>query len=266
MCTLSQQGAATGDIIRGSFDYLLRTPDRAIDAYDKGDYDGAGKEIGSLLPAVVVAIEGGRVGFKGRTTVVEEVPLTKSKALSDIVEVPVVEMPVEGSGVKGVTAAEGVANSELTIASNSANGNPAAIARGIGDLNSRQTAVLEELSGVGSRTITSKAIGQNDLAALTAATGDEFAMFTTGGRRLVIRGDATSVPITPELATDLASQGWRWSSHVHPGFDASVLRSSIGDRAVLDAMGGNQSTIFNSLGQRRLFTPAGDSLNGWTPW
>ncbi|UXY14519.1 hypothetical protein N8I74_14500 [Chitiniphilus purpureus] len=91
-------------------------------------------------------------------------------------------------------------------------------------------------------------------------------MFSTGGRRLIIRGDAGSVPISPKMATNLANQGWRWSSHVHPGFDSGVLRSSIGDRAVLDAMGGNQGAIFNSLGQRRLFTPAGDSLNGWTPW
>lgn len=44
------------------------------------------------------------MGFNGRTTVVEEVPLTKSKALSDIVETPakVVEMPVEGSGENSV--------------------------------------------------------------------------------------------------------------------------------------------------------------------
>jgi hypothetical protein len=111
-----------------------------------------------------------------------------------------------------------------------------------------------------------KNFGQGDLSALTAATGDEFAMFTTGGRRLVIRGGAESIPVTPDMASDLADQGWRWSAHTHPGYDIGVLRSSPGDQAVLGAMNGNQSAIFNSLGQRGIFTPAGDSLNGWMPW
>ncbi|WLE58843.1 hypothetical protein GIY62_17305 [Burkholderia plantarii] len=150
--------------------------------------------------------------------------------------------------------------SGLTISSNPATGNPAAIARGMASLNTRQATVLEQLPEFGSKAIIAKNFGQNDLAALTAATGDEFAMFTTGGRRLVFRGNAESVPITPEIASNLAGQGWRWSSHTHPGFDTNVLRSSLGDQAVLGAMGGNQSAIFNSLGQRVIFTPAGNSL------
>ncbi|SFV14459.1 SpvB/TcaC N-terminal domain-containing protein [Pseudoduganella namucuonensis] len=160
----------------------------------------------------------------------------------------------------------GANTSSLTIASKLATGNPAAIARGMGELNSRQIAALDKLPEFGSNTIVHKSFGQKDLAALTAATGDEFAMFSTGGRRLIYRGDATSVPITPEIAQNLAKQGWRWSSHVHPGYDTGALRSSLGDQAVLRAMGGNQSAIFNSMGQRSMFTPAGDSLNGWTPW
>lgn len=125
--------------------------------------------------------------------------------------------------------------------------------------------MLGQLPEYGSSTIVPKSFGQGDIAALTAQTGDEFAMFSTGGRRLVYRGDASSVPITPELAEQLAARGWRWSNHTHPGFDATVLRSSPGDRAVLNAFGGNQSAIFNSMGQRGMFTPNGDSLNGWKP-
>jgi len=124
---------------------------------------------------------------------------------------------------------------------------------------------LEQLPEVGARTVVSKAFGQRDLAALTAATGDEFAMFTTGGRRLIIRGVPGSVPVTPEMAEGLAGQGWRWSGHTHPGVDATVLRSSLGDRAVLGAMGQGRSAILNSTGQYRLFTPVGDSLQGWMP-
>lgn len=136
----------------------------------------------------------------------------------------------------------------------------------MGSLNARQAAALEQLPDFGSQVILGKNFGQSDLAALTAQTRDEFAMFTTGGRRLVFRGDFESVPITPDMAADLADQGCRWSAHIHPGFDTNVLRSSPGDQAVLGAMGGNQSAIFNSLGQRGIFTPAGDSLSGWMPW
>lgn len=100
-------------------------------------------------------------------------------------------------------------SSGLTIASNPATGYPAAIARGMGDLNSRQLTALDQLPEVGSNTIVHKSSGRKDLSALTAATGDEFAMFSTGGRRLIYRGDATSVPITSEIGADLAAQGWR---------------------------------------------------------
>ncbi|MFC5743198.1 hypothetical protein, partial [Dyella tabacisoli] len=177
----------------------------------------------------------------------------------------VMDVAMVAGAVYGARASS-VSDSELTIAANGANGNPAAISRGLGELNSRQAAVLEQLPEFGSNTIVGKSFGQNDLAALTATTGDEFAMFSTGGRRLIYRGDFGSVPVTPELAEQLSAQGWRWSSHTHPGFDVGVLRSSPGDQAVLRAMGGNQSAVFNSMGQRGMFTPNGDSLNGWVPW
>lgn len=159
-----------------------------------------------------------------------------------------------------------VASPAQMIASSNASGKPAAIARGMGALNSRQKTVLDRLPVYGSKTIAHKSFGQRDLSALTAATGDEFAMFSTGGRRLIYRGDFESVPITPAIGSDLAAQGWKWSSHVHPGFDVGVLHSSLGDRAVLAAMGGGKSAVCNSDGQLRLFTPLGDSLEGWKPW
>lgn len=124
---------------------------------------------------------------------------------------------------------------------------------------------MDQLPEVGSRVITKNNFGQNDLAALTAATGVEFAMFSTGGRRLIYRGNSSSVPITPEIARELAAQGWRWSSHTHPGVGQGILRSSEGDWAVLGAMNRPRSRIFNSMGQGRNFTPAGDSVEGWMP-
>lgn len=50
----------------------------------------------------------------------------------------------------------------------------------MGELNSRQLAALDQLPEFESNTIVRKSFGQKDLSALTAATGDEFAMFSTG--------------------------------------------------------------------------------------
>ncbi|MDO4724246.1 MAG: hypothetical protein Q4A97_05740, partial [Comamonadaceae bacterium] len=106
--------------------------------------------------------------------------------------------------------------------------------------------------------------------------------------RLLVRGNETSVPITPDMARDLAQNGWHWSAHTHPGTSQNVLISSPGDRAVLGAMreasqgsrfirpqgaseseiidGFNkQSVILNSEGKIRIFTPEGDSMLGWKP-
>ena len=145
-----------------------------------------------------------------------------------------------------------------------ATGNPRAIVRGLGELSNRQRGVLDNLPTFGAETITNtKGFGVTDLAALTASTGDEFAMFTTGGRRLVVRGGPTSVPIGVNRAQELSGQGWRWSAHTHPGTSDWVLQSSPGDRAVLEAFGQGESVIYNSLGGRRRFTPDGDLLGDW---
>ena len=150
--------------------------------------------------------------------------------------------------------------------SSSVRGNPRAILRGFGELSRRQQQVLKSLAREGDQIITNKrGFGLNDLAALTAATGDEFAMFTTGGRRLLIRGGSSTVPIGIDEAGRLASQGWRWSAHTHPGVGSSVLRSSLGDRAVLEQFPNASSAILNSEGNRAIFGTAEDLLTGWLP-
>jgi RHS repeat-associated protein len=147
-------------------------------------------------------------------------------------------------------------------------GNPAAIARNLGKLSTRQSDVLNRLANEGDRVIVPrKTFSLRDLAALTAETGDEFAMFTTGGRRLVVRGSKGTVPITPTMASEMAKNGWRWSAHTHPGMTKQVLRSSPGDRAVLNSFSRNQgeSAILNSNGEVSRFTTYNDLLSGWRP-
>ncbi|MDR4467886.1 MAG: FG-GAP-like repeat-containing protein [Nitrospira sp.] len=135
-----------------------------------------------------------------------------------------------------------------------------------GELNARQTRLLDQLPAEGAVAIVPKnAASLRDVAALTASTGDEFAVLTTGGRRMIIRGNPGSVPLDVDRARELAAQGWRFSAHTHPGPTSAQLTSSIGDRNVLAAFGGARSAIYNSVGNRGLYTPVGDDLSGWLP-
>lgn len=153
------------------------------------------------------------------------------------------------------------------ISASRAPGNPRAIVRGLGGLNKAQQQTLSQLPRYGSRTIIPKRwFGSRDLAALTTETGDEFAMFSSRGQRMIIRGDFESVPINAHDAQALASQGWRWSAHTHPGTTPLVLRSSEGDRIILSYFANQRSAIFNSLGDRKLFTVDGDILENWRPF
>lgn len=138
-----------------------------------------------------------------------------------------------------------------------------AIAAGVEDLSIAQTKTLTQLPKMGSRTIVTKGFGQNDLAALSAATGDEFAMFTTGGRRLIIRGNATGVPIGAVEAEELAAKGWRWSSHVHPD---GTLRPSDGDMFVIKFFRNEKSAISDPYGKRNMFNQYGTMISPeWAP-
>jgi hypothetical protein len=159
-----------------------------------------------------------------------------------------------------------------TISSPLPDGQPGAIYKGFGDLSKRQKGLLDQLGNPGDTIIIPKhGISQQDLAALTAKTRDEFAVFTTGGRRMVVRGGSNSFDgiIDESWARARAAEGWRFSAHTHPvpqGVDpGAVLRSSGGDQAILRLFPNNRSAILNSTGGRSLFTPNGDSLQGWLP-
>lgn len=120
------------------------------------------------------------------------------------------------------------------ISRGSSKGKPSAILH-VGDgLNHRQQRILEALPNTDDRvTVRKKGVSMKDLAALTAYTGDEFAMFTKGGERLIMRGETTRVNVGVEEAERLAADGYRFSGHTHPTVDPLDLMSSKGDRAVL---------------------------------
>ena len=133
-------------------------------------------------------------------------------------------------------------------------GNPNAVLLFDVELNNRQQKLLEKLPEYDSRTVVpKKSANMPDLAALTAKTGDEFAMFTKGNVRLIVRGNAYMVNIGLEEAEQLAKQGYRWSGHTHPGVDWLCLQASRGDMNILYCFKQEMSVVYNSKGDYLTF-------------
>ncbi len=133
-------------------------------------------------------------------------------------------------------------------------GTPSAILHFNMELNNRQRYLLDKLPEYDSRAIVpKKTVNMSDLSALTAKTGDEFAMFTKGNERLIIRGDMRRVNISPEDARGLAAEGYKWSGHTHPGIEYNVLMPSSGDKEILRQFNQDTGVIYNSSGKYNTF-------------
>ena len=144
-------------------------------------------------------------------------------------------------------------------ARNTARGKPQGIMQVGAELNTRQKKLLEKLGQYDSSVVVDKnEVSMIDLCALTASTGDEFALFTKGNQRMVVRGNSTSVNIDIDKAKEMAHNGYKWSGHTHPGVDDLSLVASQGDYAVLKAFGQKEGIIYNSLGHHLIFS-LGDS-------
>jgi len=133
---------------------------------------------------------------------------------------------------------------------------PVDVAFGAKELNQRQQKVLDMLPDCGSQVIVNKRdVSMLDLAALTSDTGNEFAMFTCKGKRMIVRGDESSVPLFESDIIRLREEGYRWSGHTHVGFTEAHLIASDGDIKVLSLTGQSNSVIYNSLGKYALIQP-----------
>ncbi len=137
---------------------------------------------------------------------------------------------------------------------NTGKGNPNAIIQFERPLNNRQKRLLNDLQEYDSKvTVSKKDVNMKDLSALTAHTGDEFAMFTKGHERLIIRGASNHVNIDVKKAKELSKQGYKWSGHTHPGTNLDFATPSQGDRDILNCFSQQMSAIYNSKGQFRTF-------------
>ena len=122
-------------------------------------------------------------------------------------------------------------------------------------LTARQQALLHRLPGYDSRVTVKKSdVSMKDLSALTAKVGVEFAMFTRKNERLIVRGDAVHVNITPDDATALNAQGYRFSGHTHAELHGGwELSPSDGDREILSRFDQDESVVYNSMGRYKTF-------------
>ncbi len=137
---------------------------------------------------------------------------------------------------------------------NTGKGVPSAIIHADRPLNNRQKRLLESLPKYDSSVIIrKKEVNMKDLSALTAYTGDEFAVFTKANERLIIRGNHNSVNVDIEKAKELNKLGYRWSGHTHPGVSTDFATPSQGDRDILNCFAQKMSVIYNSTGKFRTF-------------
>lgn len=101
-------------------------------------------------------------------------------------------------------------------------------------------------------------VNMKDLSALTSTNGIEYAMFTKGNKRIVIKGTVYGInSFGVEEAEALAREGYKWSGHTHPGHAFTTLGCSDGDIKVLSAFkehtGQRRSVIYNSAGSWQVF-------------
>lgn len=157
-------------------------------------------------------------------------------------------------GVVG-NVVEGGKDINLTIMTrNSSRGNPNAIIHFDVELNTRQTRLLQQLPDCDSIILVNKNdVNLRDLAALTAKTGDEFALFTRGSQRMIIRGNPNAVNINETMAQELYNAGFKWSGHTHPGSGFNARFASEGDMHILEQFNQTQSIILDSQGNFNIF-------------
>ena len=122
------------------------------------------------------------------------------------------------------------------------------------DFSRRQKRILEALPGYGSQTTVKKReVSMMDLAALTEKTGDEFALFTRKGERLIIRGNNKRIPLEEDDLVNLNQAGYRWSGHTHPGRTDAALDVSQGDRDALGFFSQENCAVYNAHGRHSVF-------------
>lgn len=121
-------------------------------------------------------------------------------------------------------------------------------------LRREQKKILEKVINVGDwAEFRKKQIDVKDLAALTAATGHEFALFTGKSSKIVVHGTSQKWHIPYSAWEVIKENQYEWTAHSHPTF--SRIMASAEDRETLKRFTWQEkSTIIDLKGETKEFT------------
>lgn len=126
------------------------------------------------------------------------------------------------------------------------------IAAGKAGLTQRRKNILARMPKSGDSYVFGKdMITEKDLAYLSAATGNEFALFRSKKGDIVVRGDSRTCDVSGELAEEILKKRHKWVAHSH--VDKGPLMPSAADRETLKKLGQKQSTIVGINGEVKTF-------------
>lgn len=121
-------------------------------------------------------------------------------------------------------------------------------------LRREQKKLLEQVPEVGNWTkLRKKQVSVKDLAALTASTGHEFAVFTGKSSKILIHGTSKSWHIPHDALEIIKSNQYEWTAHSHPTM--TKITVSPEDRETLKLFTWQEkSTIIDLKGNTKEFT------------
>lgn len=158
-------------------------------------------------------------------------------------------VPYKLSDVNSEALTKPLENGTIEIRRNQATGRASAIHLVGADLNKRQKTLLSKLEKSGDfYEASKKQIKTKDIAALTADQGVEFALFTKGNRRLIVRGDVHKTEFKNQLIENLVAEGWKFSAHTRPTTGEWSVMPSQQDIDMLYIFKQGQSVIYNGNG------------------
>lgn len=122
------------------------------------------------------------------------------------------------------------------------------IAAGKAGLNQRRQNILNRLQNSGDSSRFEKdSVSIRDLAYLSAATRNEFALFRSKREDIVIRGNSVACDIVGELGEEILEKRYEWIAHSH--VDGGNLTASAADRETLKKLGQRKSIIVGLDGE-----------------
>lgn len=122
------------------------------------------------------------------------------------------------------------------------------IAVGKAGLDKRRQNILSRMPNSGDYYKTEKnTVTKRDIAYLSAATGNEFALFRSKNNDIVIRGTRHACDIIGELGEEILKKKYEWVVHSH--VDRGNLTASTADRETLIRLGQRKSSIVGIDGE-----------------